>query len=196
VELLALTTGQKVGLAAGAGAFIVFALLVSMVIPRARPDFPGRALPLFLVVTALFFAGTLGAVVVFGAEEEEIERDAEVESEPTEGEESGSAPEEPAQTSAGNALRTINVRGEDFRFILSSSDLGQGRYRFRLRNAGQIPHNLVINGPEINNEATPVIDAGETATLDVGFTAGTYKLYCNVPGHEEAGMRVDVEIGA
>ena len=68
VVLLALTTGHKVGLLVMAGIFISFALVSSMVIPRYRPNFPGRLLPLLLVATVLLFIAMFTAVLVFGAE--------------------------------------------------------------------------------------------------------------------------------
>jgi hypothetical protein len=71
VVLLALTTGHKVGLLVVAAIFIAFALVSAMVIPRFRPNFPGRLLPLFLAATVLLFIAMLTAVLVFGAESEE-----------------------------------------------------------------------------------------------------------------------------
>jgi hypothetical protein len=68
--LLALTTGHKVGLLVVAGVFIAFALLSAMVIPRYRPDYPGRGLPLFLLTTVVLFAAMLTAVIIFAAESE------------------------------------------------------------------------------------------------------------------------------
>ena len=54
-----------------AAIFIAFALLSSMVIPRYRPNYPGRALPLFLFVTVCMFIAMFTAVLIFGAESEE-----------------------------------------------------------------------------------------------------------------------------
>jgi mono/diheme cytochrome c family protein len=68
--LLALTTNQKLGLAGTAAVFIAFALLSSLVIPRARPDFPGRGLALFIIVTGILTIAMLGAVEVFAKEPE------------------------------------------------------------------------------------------------------------------------------
>ncbi len=68
--LLGLTTDQKLGLAGTAAVFIVFSLVAALLIPRYRPDFPGRkGLGLFLVLTALLMVGMLGAVVVFAKED-------------------------------------------------------------------------------------------------------------------------------
>ena len=66
--LLALSSSQKLGLALAGAAFVVFALVSSMVIPRWRPDFPGRHLGWFTAVAALFTVGML-ATVFFVARE-------------------------------------------------------------------------------------------------------------------------------
>ena len=68
---LALTTGDKLGLGIVAAVFIAFALASALLIPRYRPGFPGRGLAPFIVVTVVLFAAMMGAVTVFGAEEEE-----------------------------------------------------------------------------------------------------------------------------
>jgi mono/diheme cytochrome c family protein len=68
--LLALTTNQKLGLGGTAAVFIAFALLVALVIPRGRPDFPGRrGLVPFILVTLILTIAMLGAVEVFAKEE-------------------------------------------------------------------------------------------------------------------------------
>ena len=38
------------------------------------------------------------------------------------------------------------------------------------------------------NAKTPLINPGSTAKLTVTLAAGTYTLYCTVPGHSAAGM--------
>lgn len=49
-----------------AGALVVFALVVSIVLPRRRPDFPGRRMGLFFAVTVLLVGGMLVAVEALG----------------------------------------------------------------------------------------------------------------------------------
>jgi mono/diheme cytochrome c family protein len=68
--LLALSAGQKTGLALVGAAFIVFALSSALLVPRYRPDFPGRGLRLFIGVTVLFTIGMLAAVIGFAKESE------------------------------------------------------------------------------------------------------------------------------
>lgn len=67
--LLALSATQKTGLAVIAGCFIVFALVCSFLIPRYRPDFPGRrGLRWFIVAVLVLTAGVLSAVVFLASE--------------------------------------------------------------------------------------------------------------------------------
>jgi hypothetical protein len=68
VLLLALSTGHKLGLGFAVAVFAGFSLISSMVIPRRRPQYPGRGLPIFLAVSVALFVGMLAAVVIFGAE--------------------------------------------------------------------------------------------------------------------------------
>src|SRR5207247_3885423 len=71
VVLAGLTTGHKIGLGLAAVIFIGFALVSAMLIPRRRPDFPGKVLPAFVIACVTLFVGMMAAVEVFGAEEKE-----------------------------------------------------------------------------------------------------------------------------
>ena len=68
VLLLSVSTGNKLGLGLIGLAVVVFALVASMVIPRRSPDFPGRHLGGFLLLSVCFFAAMLFAVFFFGKE--------------------------------------------------------------------------------------------------------------------------------
>jgi mono/diheme cytochrome c family protein len=69
--LLAITNEGKVGLGVLAGLLIAFAILSAFYFPRRNPDFPGNRLGLFILVSVVFFIGTMVGVVVFAAEEGE-----------------------------------------------------------------------------------------------------------------------------
>lgn len=137
--LLGLTTDQKLGLAGTAAVFIGFALVTALLIPRYRPDFPGRkGLGLFIVVTLLLTVAMLGAVVVFAAEDEGAEAAGHVETEltetetaptetetgPTETTPATTAPEEEAPAgdpAAGKALFASNGCGGCHAFAAAGS---------------------------------------------------------------------------
>jgi mono/diheme cytochrome c family protein len=61
--LLALT-GYEIALGLVALAFIVFALVAALVIPRSSPSFPGNRLGLFIAVCGAFFIAQMTAVLV------------------------------------------------------------------------------------------------------------------------------------
>lgn len=92
--LLALT-GYETALLIVALAFIVFALVVALVIPRSRPDFPGNRLGLFVAICGVFFVAQMTAVLVL-AEIGEADEPAHEEAAP--GEEPEPTEPEPTET--------------------------------------------------------------------------------------------------
>jgi cytochrome c6 len=89
-------TGYETALLIVALAFIVFALVAALVIPRSRPGFPGNRLGLFIAVCSVFFVAQMTAVLVLaevGEADEPAQEEAAAgeEPEPTE-----PAPTEPA----------------------------------------------------------------------------------------------------
>ena len=87
--LLALT-GYEIGLLVVAAMYIVFALVVALVIPRRRPDFPARGLGIFIGICVVLFFAQMGAVLAL-AEVGEAD-------EPAHGEEAaGPEPTEPGE---------------------------------------------------------------------------------------------------
>jgi mono/diheme cytochrome c family protein len=68
--VLALSGGNKAGLAIAGAVFIAFSLVSSFVLPRRDPNFPGRRLGAYLAVAAALFLAMMAAVLVFGREKE------------------------------------------------------------------------------------------------------------------------------
>ena len=98
--LLALT-GYETGLLVVALAFIVFALVTALVIPRSRPGFPGNRLGLFLAICGVFFVAQMTAVLVLaeiGEADEPVHEEmaADEGAEPTETEPAETEPTETA----------------------------------------------------------------------------------------------------
>ena len=170
--IAALSSGHKLGLAIVAACFIAFALASSFLAPRRRPDFPGKnGLGVFVIVCFVFFAAMISAVEIFGAE----------------GEAKATA-EAPAQQ-AGPAT-TVQVRESEFKIVPAPATVpAAGKVTFVVTNAGKIQHDLTLEGAGVSaSTKTPLISSGKSAKLTVTLAAGTYTLYCSVPGHRAAGM--------
>lgn len=102
--LSALATGHKVGIAVVAAVFVAFALVSSFLLPRLRPQYPGRRVGLFVVVAVLLTAGMLGAVIALAREPKE-KRAAATTAATTAPGQSTTSPAQPAgDPSAGKAL--------------------------------------------------------------------------------------------
>ena len=54
-----------------------------------------------------------------------------------------------------------------------------------LANNGVLPHNFNIDEVNVHSGDVP---GGESTTLTLNLPAGSYKYYCNIPGHAESGM--------
>jgi uncharacterized cupredoxin-like copper-binding protein len=200
---LALSTGHEVGLAVTAGAFILFALASSFLFPRFRPQYPGGGLLAFIVICFVFFFGMLAAVENFGAESGHaetahtetgaeqpttVQRTTTQQTTTTTSGQTTTAPKTTTQAQA--AAQTVQVTETEFRIVLAGYKANAGRFTFSVKNAGKIPHDLAIRG----GPKTKLIQPGASAQLVVTLKPGKYHLYCSVPGHEQAGMRVDITL--
>jgi uncharacterized cupredoxin-like copper-binding protein len=201
--LLALTTGHEVGLAVTAAVFIAFALASALLLPRFRPQYPGGGLPAFIVVCFVFFFGMLAAVQNFGAESGKAEAahaetgvtapQTTTQQTTTTQQQTTTAPAHPttqAPTTTQASAATVQVTETEFRIALAGYNARARNFTFDVKNAGKLAHDLAIRG----GPKTKLIQPGGTATLTVTLKPGTYHLYCSVPGHEQAGMRVDITV--
>jgi uncharacterized cupredoxin-like copper-binding protein len=179
VQLLAgLSTGHMIGLAIVAVVFIGFALSVSFLAPRRWPDFPGKnGMSVFVIASFVLFLGMLSAVLVFGREAKEAGAEVSPQGSP--------------------AHLTIAVEESEYRIQLPAlKELKQGRYTFKVHNAGQVAHDLVIEGGHATGAThTAVIQPGGDATLKVSLGVGNYTLFCSVDGHRKLGMLAKLSVG-
>ena len=95
-----------------------------------------------------------------------------------------------ATTTAPFDGTTVNVVLGDY-VIQGDLTAPAGNVRLQAINQGGIVHNLGIRGGPISGDMQP----GKGFTLDVGsLAAGTYQLYCDIPGHVEKGMVANLVI--
>lgn len=102
----------------------------------------------------------------------------------------------PATTTSAAATQ-VTVSATEFKFTLSQSTFTAGTYQFAVTDAGQAPHNFIINGPGVDNQKIPVgspLSAGQSDSGTVTLQAGSYEFYCGVPGHKAKGMTMTVTV--
>ena len=61
-----------------------------------------------------------------------------------------------------------------------------GEVTFKVENGGNLEHDFVIEGVE--GGKVDLIVPGDSQTLVVNLSPGSYTVICSVPGHKEAGM--------
>ena len=199
---LALSTGHEVGLGVTAAAFIIFALASSFLLPRFWADYPGRALLAFVVVSLVFFFGMLSAVEVFGAESEgehaaagETSTGATTASAEsttaTTATSTGATTTAPAAPPPASQAQTVPVSESEFKIVLPKIALKAGKITFDVKNVGKIPHDLAVKGTSFKSS---LIQPGGSTKLTATLKPGSYELYCTVPGHEAAGMKVNITV--
>jgi plastocyanin len=90
----------------------------------------------------------------------------------------------------GPAVATVTMTATEFEFDPKNPRVAKpGTVTFRVRNAGNAPHALEVEGPGGEVE-TDTIEPGQSATLKANLSRpGSYVLYCPVGDHESRGMK-------
>jgi plastocyanin len=105
---------------------------------------------------------------------------------------------EPVLTTPAPACPTaLGVTEDEYHTRLSRSAVCPGTIVVQLRNAGEDPHNLAVQNLATGTTVTtwPDLGPGGVKTQPVTLAAGTYKLYCTLPTHEEKGMHAVITVG-
>jgi mono/diheme cytochrome c family protein len=165
--LLALTTNQKFGLAGTAAVFIAFALISALLIPRGKPDFPGRrGLVPFMLVTAILTIAMLSAVEVFAKEEHpETEAPGETTTEP---------PPPPTTTETTGTTTTEQAPGSPAagRAVFTSAGCGACHTFAPAGTSGSVGPDLdeALQGKDAEFIRQSIVDPN--AEITQGFSAG------------------------
>jgi plastocyanin len=88
---------------------------------------------------------------------------------------------------------TLTVTAGDLFFEPAALDAAPGTVTIELVNQGSAQHTFVIE--EAGDTTVADAAAGETATGSIDLEAGTYTIYCDVPGHREGGMEGTLTVG-
>jgi uncharacterized cupredoxin-like copper-binding protein len=95
---------------------------------------------------------------------------------------------------AGASTKTITVTEKEFRIVLSAKTASAGSVRFVVKNTGKISHALELSGPGLAKKKTALIKPGGSSVLTATVKAGSYSLWCPVPGHAAQGMKAKLTV--
>jgi plastocyanin len=93
---------------------------------------------------------------------------------------------------AGGGGSTVDIStppGSDLAFDQTDVSAKAGRVTVDFNNQQATPHDVVIQDSSGQELGKTDLISSSTASTDVELQPGTYTFFCDVPGHEEAGMK-------
>lgn len=87
----------------------------------------------------------------------------------------------------------LRIEAGEFSLAPKNLQAAPGTVAIEYVNVGAIAHTLVIDG--VGGLKLDVASAGDVAKGTVKLGPGTYTLYCDIPGHRQAGMEAPLTIG-
>ena len=101
-------------------------------------------------------------------------------------------PDEDDNDEPADADQTVEFVAGDMYYDDLPDSVSAGVVEFVMENEGASEHDMVIE--ELGDEQiVPMTAGGDTGSGTAELDAGTYTLYCSVPGHREAGMEAELE---
>jgi plastocyanin len=105
------------------------------------------------------------------------------------------APPAPAPEPELEANR-LSVKSAEFYFNLSRPTVRAGEVTIELNNRGEDPHNLNLR---LDGSSETPLEIPETQSLQrtvatFDLPAGSYRLWCSLPEHEEKGMYTSLQV--
>lgn len=108
---------------------------------------------------------------------------------------SAAAPSAAASSPAAGGTTAVTATETEFHIALSMKSFSPGTYKFTAVDKGHLQHNLVINGPGVNQAKTAgLLSPGQSASVTVTLSKGSYDIFCGVPGHKAQGMNVEITV--
>jgi uncharacterized cupredoxin-like copper-binding protein len=100
----------------------------------------------------------------------------------------------PGASSTATGVTTVAVSEKEFSITLPQTTFTPGTYTFQVTNQGTVPHNLTIQGPGVNNQASPTLQPGQSGSVTVTLQTGSYEFWCSVDSHKDKGMDLMVTV--
>ncbi|HEY1286234.1 MAG TPA: hypothetical protein VGF04_09110 [Solirubrobacterales bacterium] len=106
----------------------------------------------------------------------------------------------PAPPSGGEPqpeIAHLGVKSQEWTYTLSRPEVQAGEVAVELNNQGEDPHdlNLLREGDEGPPLSIPVTASLQRTTKRFTLPAGTYRLWCDLPEHDELGMHATLVVG-
>jgi plastocyanin len=95
----------------------------------------------------------------------------------------------PAAGGGGSTVNISTPTGSDLAFEQSNVSAKSGRVTVDFNNQQATPHDVVIQDSSGSDLGKTDLISNATANTTVDLQPGTYTFFCDVPGHEQAGMK-------
>jgi plastocyanin len=103
--------------------------------------------------------------------------------------------EERARSVTVNPNSTLDVTADEYSFDPGRVEVrGAGPLTIRLRNDGELAHNLRIERAGEDIGGTPTFRGGETRSGRMNLEHGNYQMVCTVGDHAELGMTGELRV--
>lgn len=177
------------------GVLVVWALAVSLGLGLRVSGFPSTATAqrVVMAVTAVLVVGAASTAVATSGGSSKAQTSRAGATTPGSTARHGALPggalpggAAPAAQGQSKLAQEADPSGQ-LRFAKQTLTAGAGRVSIDFVNRSPLSHNLTIASGGTVLGATPTFDGGSRA-LTLNLKPGTYKFFCTVPGHREAGM--------
>lgn len=103
-----------------------------------------------------------------------------------------------AQGTAAPKPQVVPVKLSEWTMGMMEMDMTvKGPAQFDIVNAGKFPHLMTIEG-KIGDQtfvvSSALLKAGEKTSMTLTLPAGTYNVYCPIPGHADRGMKATLTV--
>ena len=100
-----------------------------------------------------------------------------------------------AHDPSGNTT-SVHVSLFEWGISLDKTSVPAGPVLFEIVNDGNAPHAFKIGGVSIGTTETDVFQPGSVREITVDLPAGSFELWCPIPGHRENGMETTITVEA
>lgn len=98
---------------------------------------------------------------------------------------------------AGTTSTRVTMTEVEYKLTLSRTHVSAGKTTLVVVDKGKLAHSLSISGPGLNKRLIAgTIKPGTSRTVTVTLKAGSYTLWCPVPGHAALGMKTTLKAGS